>query len=415
MKRFIVFVLFMASLLTACRQTASSFECTDAIDCVTIAPNEVLKLGVIEDLSGGAAIYGIEQLRSFELAVAERDGQLLGHPIELQIEDEECTSEGGANAALRVTADPQVVGVLGTTCSSAASAVAKIMSEAGLVMVSGVNSAPSLTSVGGEPGADWQPGYFRTMLNIMEEGRVGAAFAFQELGVTKAAIINDGDTFSRGYADAFGQMFTELGGEIVLDATINKGDTDMQPVLLTVTVSQAKLVFLALFPPEGALIVQQAKEVTDFENITLLGGGALRTGDFIESVETDGIGMYFIGSSPPPEGAVNDEFVSAYESRYGELPQTVTYGYAYDAANLLLNAIETVAVQEKDGTLHIGRQALRDVLYATANIEGMTGRLTCDEFGDCAAVKFDLVRLDDPAAGIEGLTSNVIYTYALER
>jgi hypothetical protein len=41
-----------------------------------------------------------------------------------------------------------------------------------------------------------------------------------------------------------------------------------------------------------------------------------------------------------------------------------------EPVNLLLTAIETVAVQEEDGTLHIGRQVLRDALYATSGYRG---------------------------------------------
>ncbi len=82
---------------------------------------------------------------------------------------------------------------------------------------------------------------------------------------------------------------------------------------------------------------------------------------------------------------------------------------------MLLDAIERVAVQEGDGTLHIGRQALRDALYATVDFEGVTGRIRCDAFGDCAVIKFDIVRLDDPSAGVDGLLSNVIDTYSVEK
>ncbi len=64
-----------------------------------------------------------------------------------------------------------------------------------------------------------------------------------------------------------------------------------------------------------------------------------------------------------------------------------------------------------DGTLHIGRQALRDALYATAGYQGLTGSLTCDEYGDCGVARFQVTRLDDPAAGLEGLAANVVYTY----
>jgi ABC-type transport system substrate-binding protein len=43
-----------------------------------------------------------------------------------------------------------------------------------------------------------------------------------------------------------------------------------------------------------------------------------------------------------------------------------------------------VAVQEADGTLHVGRQALREALFGTQGHAGITGSLTCNETGDCA-------------------------------
>jgi branched-chain amino acid transport system substrate-binding protein len=61
--------------------------------------------------------------------------------------------------------------------------------------------------------------------------------------------------------------------------------------------------------------------------------------------------------------------------------------------------------------LHIGRQTLRDTLYATTGYQGLTGSLTCDQYGDCGGGRFQVVRLDDPAAGLEGVAANVVYTY----
>ena len=110
-----------------------------------------------------------------------------------------------------------------------------------------------------------------------------------------------------------------------------------------------------------------------------------------------------------------DALVSRFETQYGAAPTTVYYAYTYDSVDLLLNAIEAVAVQEPDGSLHIGRQSLRDALYATSGYQGLTGSLTCDEFGDCGVPRFQVTRLDDPAAGLEGLAANVVYTYPPEQ
>ncbi len=403
-------ILFVTVLLSACQPVNLPFECTDAIGCVDIAPGEPLKLSVLQALSGDMAYVGLAQAQTIELAIARQGGQLFGHPIEVHIENSRCLPEGGTTAALKAVADPQVVAILGPTCSGAAATAARVMSKAGLVMISGEATAPSLTALDGERGADWQPGFFRTKPNSAEQGQAAATFVFQELGVTRVATIHDGALYTRGLAEIFEQTFTELGGEIVLDTVVNKGDTDMHPVLTAIANSGAELVFFPLLQPEGGFVVRQTRQVAGLENILLMGSGGLRGDSFVEFVGVDGVGMYFVGLIPL-EHSSNDEFASAYESRYNEPPLSRSYEYAYDAVALLLNAIKAAAVQDADGTLHIGRQSLREALYAASGFEGMSGALTCDEFGDCNVGRFNVVRLDDPFAGLEGLESNVVYTY----
>jgi branched-chain amino acid transport system substrate-binding protein len=50
---------------------------------------------------------------------------------------------------------------------------------------------------------------------------------------------------------------------------------------------------------------------------------------------------------------------------------------------MILDAVEDVAVQDSTGNLVIGRKALRDALYATSGYQGVSGTLTCDQYGDC--------------------------------
>lgn len=399
--------------LTACQSGPPPFECTDSIGCLTVAPGQPLKIGLIQVLSGEVELLGRQQLQSVEVAVAERGSQLLGHPIELQSADSLCSGEGGTTAALKIVADPQIAAIIGTTCSGEAINAAKIMAEAGLVMISGSNTAPSLTAVGGKQGENWQPGYFRVAHNDADQGRAAATFAFQELGLRKAATINDGDAYTKGLAEVFGQVFQELGGELVLDTAVNKGDTEMGPVLEAVAASGAELVFFPIFPPESNFIALQAQEVEGFKDIELMSADGSLVGPFVEAVGAAGEGIYFVAPATP-SGAAYDDFVAKYKSKYGEPFSTPYVPSAYDAANLLFKSIEGVAVQDADGSLHLGRQALRDALYATTGFQGLTGSLACDKFGDCGAARFKVVRWDDPAAGIEALANNVVYTYTPE-
>jgi branched-chain amino acid transport system substrate-binding protein len=413
-RRSSVLLLFIAILLAGCRSTAPPFECTDLIGCMQITPDQPVKIGVLQVLSGEQEPFGRSGLRSIEMALDDRGGKLLGHSIELQIEDSLCSKEGGATAASKIAADSQVVGILGPSCSGAAETAIKVVSEAGLVMISGSSTAPSLTSVGGEAGPHWQPGFLRTAQNDALSGRAAASFAFQQLGVTKAATIDDGDPYTQGLADTFRQVFTELGGKIVLSAAVNKGDTNMQPVLAAVATSGAELLFMPVFRPEGDYLVLQAREMDALADITLMTAEGLYLETFLEAVGEAGVGLYMVLPARP-EGPAHDAFVSRYETKYGEQPNTSYYAQNYDAAGLLFDALERVAVRDQDGTLHIGRQALRDALYATSGFQGVTGSLTCDPYGDCGVARFQIVRLDDPAAGLEAMAENVVYNYPPEQ
>lgn len=386
-----------------------SFVCQDSLGCVDIGPDEPMQIGVLQAVSGAVASLGQAQIRGLELAMESRNNTLLDHPISLQIEDTGCTPEGGANAALKVIADPQMVAIFGTTCSGAAATASKAMSAAGMVMISGNNSAPFLTSIAGKKAPDWQDGFFRTASNEENAGQVAAEYAFLKLGLLKAAVMHDNDIYTRGLVDSFTKAFKELGGSIVLYTAINKGDTEMQPVLEAVANSGAELLFLPLFQPEGNRILVQARKMEAMEGIILMSDGALIQESFLEDVGGLATGMYFIGPTKP-EGPDVDEMAARYVKRYKEDPVVSYYLSGHDAAVLLFYAIEKTAVRSEDGSLHIPRQALRDTLYSITSLEGVTGTLSCNTFGDCALPAFNVLRLDTPSLGLKGLEENVVYT-----
>jgi len=388
--------------------------CNDPLGCVVIDPGSPLKIGVLQSLSGKTAPLGQEQIRGLELALNERHHQLLGHSIVLQIEDTGCTSEGGANAALKVLADPQTLAIYGTTCSSAAATASKAMSDAGLTMISGNNSAPFLTSIGNKRAPNWQAGYFRTAPNEEHSGQAAANFAYHQLGIRRVATINDGDIYTRGLTQGFAHMFTKLGGTIVLDAAVEKGEREMGPVLDAVVEVNAELLFFPLFQPEGNYLLAEIRRLPALEKTILMSDGALIENSFIAEMGDLARGMYFVGPGIT-DTQESRRLAQAYMDSFAAAPSTQYYLHGYDAAQLLLNAIERSTQQSKDGDLVIGRDKLRQSLYATHDAVGVTGRLDCDEFGDCSAPLFNILRLSDPNQGVEGLQRSIQASYSPKR
>jgi branched-chain amino acid transport system substrate-binding protein len=116
-----------------------------------------------------------------------------------------------------------------------------------------------------------------------------------------------------------------------------------------------------------------------------MGADGMFSPDMVEGAADAVEGLYV--SSPDSTAFSNtyiSEFVPKYVERFGIKPINIYHAHAYDAFMLIANAIENVAIQDPDGTLHIPRQALREALYATKDYQGLTGNLSCTPTGDCA-------------------------------
>ncbi|MCB9134247.1 MAG: branched-chain amino acid ABC transporter substrate-binding protein [Anaerolineales bacterium] len=379
----ILSVLILAAFaLGACQPAAAPFECTDAIGCVDIAPGEPVHIAYMLTVTGATAPLGEDSKGAVEIAISDRGGELLGHKIEFTGEDSGCSAEGGQTAAAKVTSDPTVLGIIGTNCSGAAFAALPAVSAAGMLMISSSNTNPGLT----DPTQGWEPGYYRTAHNDKFQGKIAAEFAYNELGARTAATIHDGSPYAQALQQVFADTFKELGGTITYQGAVNVGDTDMRTVLTTVAADSPNVLYFPIFEPEGPFIVAQSSEIAGLENTQLMGADGLFADTFPENAGPNVVGMYLSG--PYVAGDKYDAFLKKWADQIGGVPPSGFHAFAYDASNILLDAIAAVAVQDADGTLHIGRQALRDYITNVKDFAGLTGTLSCGDKdgnkGDCA-------------------------------
>ncbi|MBK8049605.1 MAG: branched-chain amino acid ABC transporter substrate-binding protein [Anaerolineales bacterium] len=375
--------------------------CSDPLGCVKIEAGEPIKIGYALVTSGPNGSLGQDSQRGMEIAVADAGGEVLGHAIEIVGEDTGCSPEGGQAAASKLASNASLFGVVGTTCSSEARVGAPILTEAGISMISPSNTAPDLT----DP-AKHVAGYFRTAHNDKVQGRVAAEFVFNELGLKKAATVHDGSVYAQGLVDAFAENFKILGGEVVSQQAVNAGDTDMRPMLTAVASAAPEAIYYPIFIAEGGFLTAQAKEVPGLESVVLMGADGLYSPDFVKAAGEAAKGMYLSSPDFSAFGDAYQEFLKKHEEAYGEPPLSIYHAHAYDAANLIMNAAAKVAIQDGD-TLYIPRQAFRDELAATKDVQGLTGNLTCDPNGDCADPRIAVYEITDPNDWNPGVTSPV--------
>ena len=357
-------------------------HCSDEIGCVVLAPDDPVTIGVMSALSGPVAFLGEDSVGGVEIALNRRDRTALGREIELITEDSTCSAEGGQTAAQKIASDELILGVVGTSCSGAAASALPVISAAGMVMISPSNTSPALTNPDIDSGGLWQAGYYRTAHNDEFQGAMAAAYALNELGATSAATIHDGDPYTDGLQAVMARTFAELGGEVVFQGAINKGDTDMSAILTEIATNPPDVLYFPIFEPEGNFLAAQSKNIPGLEDTILMGADGLLVASFPSATGEAAIGMYLSG--PYLSSEVYSEFLAEWDEEFGGAPPSGFHAHAYDAANMLLDAIEAVATTMDDGSVVIGRQALRDAISATEGHEGLTGVLTCNETGDCA-------------------------------
>ncbi len=378
-------LIAVAALVLAIVACAGDDEASDP-GVVEIAAGEDIQIRSLAVLTGLGDL-GTPSQRGVALAL-EDYGPIKGHNVSMGAGlDSLCTAEGGQAAAETVVGDPRVVGVVGTSCSVAAAAASPILSEAGLVMVAPSTTSPSLTSdLSGTAGSNYHPGYYRVANNDLYQARAVAQFAYEDLGLRSMAAINDGDPYTTGLTGAFTGAFEELGGSVTVGA-VRRGDTDMLLVLTQLAEAGPDGLFFPLFQNEGLHVVKQISQVAGLKNATLIGGAALLVAEFLSAPESEGVyfpgpELNFASNTNQATGRNGAEVDAAYQERYAEEPTSAYMHHAYDAATLLLWAIENTAVAEGD-ELRIDRSKLRDTLTGISGFNGIIGAISCDEFGDC--------------------------------
>jgi basic membrane protein A len=383
---------------------------------VTVSAGDAIQIRSLNAISGDVAFLGVPNENGIRMAVADY-GQIHGFDVDLGAGlDDLCSADGGQAAAQIIVADEQVIGVIGTSCSGAATAASPLISEAGMVMISGSNTSPALTSdLAGTAGSAYHAGYYRTAHNDLYQGAAAANFALEVLGVTSAAAIHDGDPYTEGLAQAFSDAFEAGGGTITVFTAVNKGDTDMVPVLTEVAASGPEMLFFPIFQPEGDFIIQQAGSVAGMGGITMMAADGLLNSDYLALAESEN--MYFSGpdtrygdNANQSTGELAADVLADYEAEYGEVPAAPFWAHSYDAAVLLMDAIAHASYMDGDD-LVIDRAGVREHLDSVSDYAGLIGTMSCDAFGDCGSQKITVIQNTDIADYVAS-TENVVYEYA---
>jgi branched-chain amino acid transport system substrate-binding protein len=340
-------------------------------------PEEV-KIGVIAPLTGDIPKVGQSTQNAAQMAIDEVNdagGLEIGdttYTVVIQVEDNEAKAESSVAAATKLITQDNVVAIIGPQASKQAVPTGQVANDRETPMISPWSTNPDTTTN--------RPWVFRAAFLDPFQGPVVASFAQEEFGAQTAAVLYDvASDYPKGLAENFRDAFQAQGGEVVGFETFSTGDADFSAQLTKIGQANPDVIFTPQYYNEVPLIVQQARELGI--DVPILGSDSWGTPDLLDLCGDACNGLFFSTHYAPDIATeVAQEFITAYEERFGEKPDDVA-ALTYDAFQLLYEAMRQAGSIEKE--------AIRDQLAAIDRFEGVTGIMSFDEQGDptkCAVI-----------------------------
>ncbi len=401
MQRFLLLGLVFILILSACQDDDRKEEKTQEVTEVaqvstpeaspTAIPEEkVIKIGLATDLSNVIPAPGLDIAQAAQLAVDQFNarGGLLGYQIELVIEDDQCTGEGATSVANLFASDPDLYAVVGHVCSGASIPASDIYEEARIPMVSPSSTAGAFTARGLNVTN-------RVAFNDNIQGVVAARFIYNELDARRIAVLHDNSSYGEGLATTVSDTFQDLGGEVAVFEVIDPDEQDYRPLLTVIAEQQPDLIYFGGYQNQAALIVQQMLE-TGLEETIFFSDDGVYNQDFLDLAGEAADGIYVSFGAQIGDETLNADFDLAYEEAFGVRPDELGpfHAQAYDATNMILQALESIAVLDENGKIVIDREALIQAVRQTADMEGVSGMINCDDQGDCGNAVIDIFRAE---------------------
>ncbi len=340
------------------------------------ASTPVVRLAVASPLSGGQASTGATVRNGAQMAVLEAQNRFtkLGLKLEFVAYDDKADKKLGVQVAKQLVSDTAVLGVVGHLNSGVTLEALPTYSPSGLTLISPSNTNPKVTD--------------QNLANMNRvcgrddiQGPVAAEFVRNTLKARRVLVINDGEAYGIGLAQAFRDRAKTLGLAVVGFITNPAGALSSQSIA---ALSQQ----MKLYNPEvvyfGGLHVQGGEIAKALQTVNtraaFVGPDGLDNSEFVQIAGAAAKGVYFTSTAGPIK-KLRGRDVAGFEQRYQRVfkvsPETYS-PYAYDAANILL---ETIAAHyQANKKLPTRAEVSKEV----RNLEwdGVTGRISFNSKGD---------------------------------
>jgi len=373
------------------------------------AEQRTLKIGLDLPLSGIDGASSIPARNAVELEIDDANRRGLPGGIKLVLADLDDAMQGkhdpaqGAQNMRAFVADPGVIAVVGPMNSNVAEAEIPLGNAAGLALISMGATAVGLTHLPEarkyRPEAPERVTFFRVCATDDLQGAALSDFAHR-LGIRRAFVIDDNESYGRGLADVFTANFARAGGTILGREHLTPFALDFQALLTKVRGTQPQAIFFGGIVSTGGAVLRKQMSDVGLARVPYFGGDGLANPEYVPLAGAGANGTYFTLIAPDVYHLpAARRFLAAYRRRYKTDPGNYSAG-AYAATSVI------VAVLRRELAAHPARLPSRDDVLrgiaATANLTTPVGNIGFDAQGDLRAPLISLYRIERGAAAFAG-------------
>jgi len=343
--------------------------------CATFIGTSTILIGTAGPMTGDNSNFGMDSWRSARLATKDA-GTLNGHPFGVSRGDDQGVASGAVDVANSFISQQGVVAVMGHSFSTPSARVMALYAAHYIPMMSGSATRVDLTQQG-------SPSFNRLVSADDRQALKAADFLANVLGAKNVVIIQDNTLYGQSLAQGLRTALTKDGVKVAGFQSITPGSSDYSSALNKVAALKPDAVYYSGFQPEAAVLAKQraAAGLT----VPFMSGDGVYGKHFVDLARGAAEG-YYMTQAGAPLGPARDQFDAAYKAAYSQ-PAGLLSGYPwfyYDATMVLIQAVRQVAFSSGD-TLYIPRQKLMQAVRQTSGYQGITGTVTCDATGECAA------------------------------
>lgn len=335
--------------------------------------DNVIKIGVVSEMTGNNATYGNSVVNGMKLALKEINAGegVLGKKLDIVVADSKSEPAEAANAMSKLINQDKVTLASGIFTSSSAIAACNITEAAKVpyLAVGATNPAVTLNKDGST-----KVNTFRVCFIDPFQGTVGANFVLNELKMKKVAIFVDNSSdYSKGLSAFFKKAFLAKGGEIVSEEAYLQKDTDFKAVLTKIKATNPEILYVPGYYEEVGKIIKQARELG--LNIPVVGGDGWDSPKLAEIAGAAALNKtYFTNHySADSDSKESKAFVTAYEKEYKQKPDAPAV-LGYDGIKLMADAIKRAGSADS--------AKVSKALAETKNFKAVTGNTSLNEKHD---------------------------------